>query len=142
MRDFAKLVHEDIDAFNVDIVPLTNATKSFDGFTVESIDVVHGTIKPCVGYILTKDDVTLGYSGDSGDCPELRRIYDKSDYIITEATGIENKGNAHIGLRTIDPIAKENPEKLFYIVHRGDYETEPTNNLFFPADGEIIEISK
>ena len=132
---------KDLDALNIKIISYENSTKTFTGFAVESIDVIHGRAKPCVGYVLEKDGIKLGYSGDSSDCPGLQRIYAKSDYIITEATGLEG-GDIHIGLDTVKSIAKENPNKSFYIVHRADYETKPTDNVFFPNDGEIIEVTK
>jgi ribonuclease BN (tRNA processing enzyme) len=152
VNDFVNFTHQDMVPLRPDVIE-NNLNLQFEGFeessramgggiSVKSVNVAHGQVKPCVGYVLEKDGVKLGYTGDARDCEGLRAIILESDHIFIDATMPDDFRDIHIGLKEICEIAKVNPQKTFYAIHRNDYEapSEYPPNVILPNDSDTIEV--
>ena len=46
----------------------------------------------------------------------------------------------HMGLDELIEISEKYPNCKFYAIHRSDYEVPQDTKVFFPKDGDIIEL--
>ena len=46
----------------------------------------------------------------------------------------------HMGLDELIEISEKYPNCKFYAIHRSDYEVPQDKKVFFPKDGDIIEL--
>ncbi len=65
----------------------------------------------------------IGYTGDTTICEGLNTIIKESNHIFINSTMMDTN-KAHIGYEEIVNIAQCNKDKIFYAIHRGDYEIE------------------
>jgi ribonuclease BN (tRNA processing enzyme) len=86
------------------------------GFNLHAEKMVHVMDIPCLGYHMSKDGVSFGYSGDSGVCPGLDALVELSDHFLIEATGVDEDAG-HLSLETVQQIVSGNPGKSFYLTH-------------------------
>lgn len=98
------------------------------GFRLHAEAVVHAPDMPCHGYVFEKDGVRFGFSGDSGDCPGLRRLVEMSDYFLCEMTGVENDPS-HLGRGYVTELVRGNPGKKFFLTHLNSREELPGATL-------------
>lgn len=128
------------DSLNIEFVELDNASYNFDDFKIQSHNVIHGGYPNCNGYVISNNNISLGFVGDAIICDGVKNIINESDYIFLDATNTEQLKNIHLGFNQILDIANNNLDKVFYALHRDDYETKTIDNVVLPMDGDEYEI--
>lgn len=124
--------------YKLEFIEMFNCEKEIDYFKLKSVKVKHGTCTSCNGYILNIDNFIIGYTGDTTICEGLDTVIKESNHIFIDSTMVETN-KAHIGYKEIVNIAQCNKDKVFYAIHRGDYEIEKTiENIKTPNDGDVL----
>lgn len=105
---------------NVDITyfdsSLINNTLIND-LSVSSVKMIHGPLKNCYGYIFTKDDKKLGFTGDTEYCPGLTYMVGEVNYCVID---VSNKGaNHHLPLNDFEDLCK-NTKTIYLPTHYPD----------------------
>ena len=111
-----------------------------NGVKIEAFPVNHAD-SVSNGYLIEKNNKRFSFSGDTAMCDNLIKYLDNSDVAIWEAVSKDGLRPGHMNLVEIEQVAKDYPNKNFYLVHRGDFETKSVcPNIYFPTDGEEVEV--
>lgn len=112
---------------------------------IQSINVKHGTMKPCFGYIININDKSIGFSGDSSYCNAIDKIIEASDISILDMS-LNGEGNkAHMVFLDIKEICKKYPYKKIVSTHIRNSTREvalnnSTNNLIITTENFEIKL--
>lgn len=126
--------------YNLKLIELGNG-ESFEteDFKITALDQIHLTCKPVNGYILEKDNKTIGYVCDGTFSDNYYKMCENLDYLFSDVTGLKTS-QAHVGLEDYLELYKKYPNCKFYAIHRGDYELPETEYVQFPMDGDTVII--
>jgi ribonuclease BN (tRNA processing enzyme) len=130
------LVHERLRPNFIEIRPGDDL--DIAGFKVHAEEVVHVPDIPCQGYVFEKDGVRFGFSGDSGECPGLLRLIERSDYFLIEMTGPDNDPS-HLSRRAVVELVETNPRVRFYITHLN--QRDPVAGALLAEDLQTVELT-
>jgi ribonuclease BN (tRNA processing enzyme) len=108
------------------------------GFKLHAEEVVHVPDIPCLGYVFEKDGVRFGFSGDSGECPGLLRLIERSDHFLMEMTGPENDPS-HLSRRAVVRLVESHPSGRFYLTHLN--ERVPVPGALLANDLQTVELT-
>ena len=72
-----------------------------DSYHIRSVEVKHGNMKGCYGYIVNDGSDTLGITGDSCLCEAVEEIVGASDLTICDMSMIQGN-SAHMGTNDIE----------------------------------------
>lgn len=116
-----------------------------DNIKIKSINVKHGTMKPCFGYIININGKTVGFSGDSSYCNAIDKIVEASDVSILDMSLKENGDKSHMGFLDIKEICKKYPNKKIVATHMRNSTREvaldnPIKNLIIPIENFEIKL--
>jgi ribonuclease BN (tRNA processing enzyme) len=102
-------VHElkDGDAFEV------------EGSRARAFRMEHSRRLNSVGFIIERDGVRLGYTGDAEMSPSLEALVGASDHVITEMTYDGEGGAMHLSRHDVEGLMQRHPRTRFIITHRG-----------------------
>ena len=138
--DYEKL----INIVNINFIEFNQLKNEniLDDFYVNSVLVNHGNLKPAYGYILNKDEKTIGFSGDSGMCESINYIIEKSEISVLDMSLI-NGNSSHLGIDDIEKLCKKYENKKIIATHIQDNtrelaKTKQIKNLIIPEDGQEI----
>lgn len=98
------------------------------GYQVRAYRMAHVATFACLGYVLEKDGVRLGYTGDSAACPGLDALIQASNHVIAEMT-YDKPGRIHLSRQEIKGLMRRYPEVRFILTHRGSDQ---------PLDGAVL----
>ena len=112
---------------------------------VESKFVEHGNCKPAFGFIVSKENKKIGFSGDSRLCDSIEEIIQKSDISVLDMSFAEHGLDAHMGIGDIQMLCNKYPDKTIISTHMHDYTREQAKlknipNLIIPEDGDAVDI--
>lgn len=122
---------------------------NYDKFTikdyqVEKILVDHGRMKPAYGYILKKDDIYVGFTGDTSLCESVEQMAKKCSYLFCNCKLLE--GNTkHQGIDNLKYLSSKYQDCTFVVSHLDDITREKLKelnitNIVIPEDYQIIKI--
>jgi ribonuclease BN (tRNA processing enzyme) len=98
------------------------------GYQVRAFRMAHVSTWPCLGYLLEKGGVRLGYTGDSAPCPGLDALVEASTHVIAEMTYAE-PGKIHLSRQDVLGLMRRYPAVRFILTHRGSDQ---------PLDGAVL----
>jgi len=98
------------------------------GYRVRAFRMAHVSTWTCLGYLLEKDSVRLGYTGDSAPCPGLDALVQASDHVIAEMT-YDQPGKIHLSRQEVEGLMRRHPTVRFILTHRGSDQ---------PLDGAVL----
>lgn len=128
------------EKYNVKFVELENEEFFEDeNIKITGYDLLHGTCKPILGFVLEKEGHTIGYATDTELCDNVKKICKNSEIAFLDATN-PIATSMHMGVQDVINLSKEYPELEIYAIHRADYQHENIIEINFPEDGDIIEI--
>jgi len=88
----------------------------WQGVKITSLPVFHSSSS--IGYRFELEGKVIAYSGDCGDCPELRELGAGADLLILEASWSEEKETKeHLTPAQAGKIAQESEAKRLALVH-------------------------
>ena len=115
-----------------------------DDYNVIKILVDHGRMKPAYGYIFEKDQIKVGFTGDSAFCPNIEYMASICNYLFCDC--MFKIGNSkHMGINNIKELSNKYSNSIFVVSHledetRTELKNEKIKNLIIPNDGEEIKI--
>lgn len=112
---------------------------------VTSFEVDHGNCKPAYGFIIRKENQTIGISGDSKQCTSIEQIVEKSDISILDISFIEGGKNAHMSIPDLEELFQKYPYKKIIPTHMHDdtkmaIKKLSIEGLIVLEDGDYYEI--
>lgn len=87
----------------------------FNDVKVEVFGFKHGYTLD-VGYVLTQNGNSFGYTGDVGEGNNLDSLISKCDMCVVDVSGF-NTTYTHIGVTDFYKLLKQYPKKLLYATH-------------------------
>lgn len=120
-----------------------------DNFNIESYHVNkmlvnHGRMKPAYGYIFTKNNKSVGFTGDTSLCSSVELMSEKCDYLFCDCMFI-NGTKKHQGINDLEYLSQKHFDCIFIVSHLEDdtrikLKKKNIKNIIVPEDGQIIEI--
>lgn len=98
------------------------------GYGVRAFRMAHVAAFTCLGYLLERDGVRLGYTGDSAPCPGLDALIQASNHVIAEMT-YDQPGRIHLSRQEVQGLMARYPAVRFILTHRGSDQ---------PLDGAVL----
>lgn len=108
----------------------------FNNYSLIAYELIHGECHPNYGYIIKKDNISIGYTGDTSLCENFYSMCDRANYMMVDTTISNESNKVHIGLNSLKECASKYNNCKFYAVHRGSYQAQNINNIIFPNDGD------
>jgi len=79
----------------------------------------HASRLACLGFVIDRDGVHLGYTGDAEMSPQLDALVSASDHVISEMTYDDQGGELHLARKDIEELMTRHPSVRFILTHRG-----------------------
>ena len=70
-----------------------------DGSHGRAFKMKHASRLACLGFVIDRDGVHLGYTGDAEMSPQLDALVSASDHVISEMTYDDQGGELHLARR-------------------------------------------
>lgn len=96
-----------------------------EGYRIRAYRMTHVTTFPCLGYLVQKDGVRLGYTGDTQPGPALEALVAEADHVITEMTYDDGPGPSHLSRVDIEALMRRYPGSRFILTHRASDRPVP-----------------
>lgn len=130
-----------IDAFKE-----SNASYICDGafkikkYDIERIEVDHGRLKPCFGYMFKEKDLAVGFTGDTSLCPAVEKMAAICSHLFCDCMHIVGT-NKHQGIDNLKFLTNKYKKCTFYPIHmdnetRKKLEELKLDNVIIPEDGD------
>lgn len=119
-----------------------SANFNIDNYEVSRVKVSHSDFKPAYGYIFKSDNLTVGFTGDTGYCNNVDYMASICDYLICDCSFI--LGNeSHMGIDDIKKLAAKYPDHKFVTSHMFEQTIKEAKklkikNIIVPCDGDYI----
>ena len=113
-------------------------------YTVTRLLVDHGNLKPAHGYIFEKDDIKVGFTGDTVICDNVKYMASVCKYLFCDCSGIEGN-SSHMGIDNLKELSSKYKDCKFVVSHMLDKTREELKklkikNVIIPEDGMEIDI--
>lgn len=113
-------------------------------YNISKLLVDHGRMKPCYGYIFSKDDIKFGFTGDTTLCENVEYMASICKYLFCDCMFIKGT-NKHMGIDMLEELLDKYENCTFVVSHLEDTTRETLKrlnlkNVIVPEDGEIITI--
>lgn len=117
---------------------------NINDYSIEKILVDHGRMKPAYGYIISKGNKSVGFTGDSKLVNSIKYIASKCDVLFCDVSFIKGTSK-HMGINDIVNLCSEYPECKFISTHMNDDVREELSkmsicNLVVGYDGMEVSI--
>ncbi|MEO6795815.1 MAG: ribonuclease Z [Candidatus Dormibacter sp.] len=89
-----------------------------DGCAVTAYPMTHTPRFSCLGYVIAKDGVRLGYSGDAEASAGLEALLNACDHAVVEMTYAE-PGPMHLSRPEVASLVERHPRVKFLLTHLG-----------------------
>ena len=98
-----------------------NYDKKFriNNYEIEKILLEHEDGIEAYGYIFNKNDLYVGFTGDSGICDNIEIMAKKCKHLICDCNSIKEK-KSHMGIDNLTELAKRYSNCIFYTTHMDD----------------------
>lgn len=118
-----------------------NETIEFNNYSLSAYELVHGGAHPNYGYIMKKNNTTVGYTGDTSLCDNFYSMCESANHMIVDTTMPNESNKVHIGLNDLKTCSTKYNNCKFYAVHRSNYQTNNIDNIVFPNDGDKLTVN-
>lgn len=99
-----------------------------EDFKIEKVKVEHGKMKPSFGYIIQKDNLKVGFTGDSCYCESINYLASISNILICDCSLIKGN-NKHMGIDNLIEISTKYPNCTIYASHLSDSSRDELQKL-------------
>jgi ribonuclease Z len=90
-----------------------------DGSRARAFKMKHASRLACLGFVIERDGVRLGYTGDAEMSQQLQALVSASDHVISEMTYDDEGGELHLARKDIEQLMARHPSVRFILTHRG-----------------------
>lgn len=123
------------DYANLNFIELkNNQTIKLNNYKLTAVKLKHGDTSPNYGYLLEKQNIIIGLTGDTDDLENVHKMCEKSNYLLADAT-MPTAIKSHIGFNDLEKIANKYNHCKIYAIHRHDYKVQ-NKKVFIPNDGD------
>lgn len=128
----------------LDLKYIFNDEFYINDYKINKLLVDHGRMKPAYGYIFLKNNICVGFTGDTSLCKNVEIMADKCSYLFCDCMLVEGNSK-HQGIDNLDCLSKKYPNCKFVVSHLESDTREKLNkrkikNIIVPDDGQIINI--
>ena len=125
---------------------ITNLRFSIEDIEVEKVLVDHGNLKPAYGYILTRNGISVGFTGDTCLCENVHYLASKCLYLFTDCSKLVGD-DKHLGINNIEYLSSKYQNCTFIVSHmddsvRKELHKNKLKNVVVTNDGDIIDIEE
>lgn len=123
---------------DLEFIELSEETSvNVNNIDIESLIVCHRRVNPALGYIVTIDNKSVGFSGDTIYCENVDKIVENTDISVLDMSLTDEGNTAHMGYADIKKICEKYPNKKIIATHmqnitRRKAEKENISNLIVP----------
>ena len=101
-------------------------------------------MKPCYGYIFTKDNIKVGFTGDTTLCESVEEMAKSCNFLFCDCMRID-KNEKHMGIDSTIYLSNKYQKCTFVVSHlddetRGKLMKMNINNVIVHEDGITIDI--
>lgn len=113
-------------------------------YKIYKLLVDHGRMKPAYAYIFEKNDICVGFTGDTSLCKNVEVMASKCSYLFCDCMLIKGSGK-HQGIDDLEYLSSTYPNCKFVVSHLDDetrkyLKKSRLKNVIVPTDGIIINI--
>ena len=107
--------------------------------------VLHGRMKPAYGYVFSKENYKVGFTGDTTLCDSVEKMASICNYLFCDCMFITGTSK-HMGIDNLKYLSEKYPNCHFVVSHLDDSAREELNkinivNLTVPIDGQEFNIN-
>ena len=115
-----------------------------ENYDIKKIEVSHGKLKPCYGYVFSFNNSAVGFTGDSSYCDAIDKMAKMCNYLVCDCT-LLNGNEKHMGVNNLRKLANNYPKCRFIASHMLDGTREELKklkieNVIIPSDGDEFDI--
>ena len=115
-----------------------------NNYEVKRLTVDHGRMKPAYGYVFTKDNTKVGFTGDTTICSNVACMASVCNYLFCDCMFI-NGTKKHMGIDMLKKLSTKYENCIFVASHlenetRKELVRLNIKNIIIPDDGQIISI--
>ncbi|HUY60460.1 MAG TPA: ribonuclease Z [Candidatus Dormibacteraeota bacterium] len=107
---------------------------------LEAVTVVHVPHLPCLAFRISRDGITLGYSGDTTWCDGIRALARRVDYLLCECTGSDEPDPVHLDRTQVLALMGEAPATRFILTHLR--HRRPLPGALLASDGLTLTLGR
>jgi ribonuclease Z len=89
-----------------------------EGSQGSAYEMIHSSRFPCLGFVIERDGVRLGYTGDAEVSEGLHELLSACDHVIAEMT-YDQPGPAHLSRAEVLRLMAAYPRVRFILTHLG-----------------------
>lgn len=98
---------------------VNNERFNINSYKIEKIELQHEEGIQAYGYIFSKDDKYIGFTGDTGFCQNVEKMASKCSHLIIDCNSIIGK-KSHMGIDNVKKLAMKFQKCTFYTTHMDD----------------------
>ena len=115
-----------------------------DNYNVQRIIVDHGRMKPAYGYIFSKANINVGFTGDTTVCENVEYMASVCNYLFCDCM-FKDGTSKHMGINMLKELSIKYKNCKFVVCHLEDGTRNELNrlkieNVIVPEDGVVINV--
>lgn len=132
-------LHDELFAgSDVRFVEVDGTWQDVDGLRLRSVEVVHVADLECVGFLLDRGGVVVGYSGDTKPCPGVDELAGEADVLVLECNGA-HEAKSHMDVGAVASLHERFPATRILLTHVGR-DVVPPEGVELPDDLQVVEL--
>lgn len=119
---------------------------SINDYKITKLLVDHGRMKPAYGYIFQKDNIFIGFTGDTALCQNVEIMAQKCSYLFCDCMLLTGTVK-HQGIDNLEYLASKYQNCTFIVSHLEDVTRDKLkelniSNIIVPEDYQTLIIDK
>ena len=114
-------------------------TFELEGSRAQAFRMRHSSRLNCLGFVIERGGVRLGYTGDAEMSPELDALIEASDHVICEMTYGAEAGAMHLARADVEALMRRHPNARFILTHRGSADGR-VSGAILPSDFQTLQL--
>lgn len=132
-------LHDELfDRSDVRFVEVDGAWQELGGLRVRTVEVVHVADLECVGFLLDRGDLVVGYSGDTRPCAGVDELAGEADVLVLECNGA-HEAKSHMDVGAVASLHERFPDTRILLTHVGG-DVVPPAGVELPDDLAVVEL--
>lgn len=133
--DLAEQMHAQVDAHYVEV---DGTWQEASGIRFRAIEVEHVPQLRCYGFLIERDGLTVGYSGDTHPCPGLDELAEGADVLVLECNS-PHPHHSHMDVEKVRAFREAHPGIPFLLTHMGaGVEAAGMTDTVLPDDFQTL----
>jgi ribonuclease BN (tRNA processing enzyme) len=135
VADLTNRLHEHVD---IHYVEADGTWQQAGDIRFRAIEVEHVPALRCYGFLIERDGLTVGYSGDTHRCAGLDELAGTAGVLVVECNGT-HPYHSHMDTGALAELRKEFPGRPFVLTHVGEgVDAAGLDNTVLPDDFQTL----